>query len=64
MDALRLIGSITSVFTGASSSIIHSGWNELLLRIGIGILFSIVLILLGFKGQGIITPHKQTKPAL
>ncbi|HCT53316.1 MAG TPA: hypothetical protein DF712_12760 [Balneola sp.] len=51
-------------FTGASSSIIHSGWNELLLRIGIGILFSIVLILVGFKGQGIITPHKQTKPAL
>lgn len=51
-------------FTGASPSIIHSGWNELWLRIGVGILFSIVLIVVGLWGQAFITPQKHTKEAL
>lgn len=50
--------------TSATPSLLYAGWNELWLRIGVGVLFSVILIFIGLYGQRFIPSNRNSAEAL
>lgn len=50
--------------TGASPALLYAGWSELWYRVGLGFLFSIVLMIIGLYGESFLTKNKNITAAL